>query len=366
MNLSDSDFMRIALALARRGLGDTAPNPSVGCVIVRDGIILARARTAPGGRPHAETQALAIAGSAARGATAYVTLEPCAHHGKTPPCAQALIEAGIARVVIAQTDPDPRVNGYGIALLQRAGITVETGLGAAQAAALNAGFTRVIEQARPLITLKLATSLDGQIATRTGASQWITGPAARAAGHALRGNHDAIMVGVGTILADDPELTCRLEGYRATKLIRIIVDSHLRTPLTSRLLVSRRDSPIWMLHRDGTDPARRTAFADLGVRLIELPPSATGISLPHAARALATAGITRLLVEGGSTLAAALLQADLIDRLAWFTAPLVIGGDGIPAIAGFGIDKITQAAHFTLDHLQQLGPDRLAHYSRSA
>ncbi len=366
MALTDHDFMRMALALARRGLGDTAPNPSVGCVLTAEGRIIARARTAPGGRPHAETQALAIAGAAARGATAYVTLEPCAHHGKTPPCAQALIDAGIARVVIAQTAPDPRVNGAGMSLLQRACIRVETGLCAAEAGVLNAGFTSVIEQSRPLITLKLATSLDGQIATRMGASQWITGPAARAVGHKLRGNHDAIMVGVGTLLADDPELTCRLEGYRATPLTRIIVDSHLRTPLTSRLLLSRHASPVWILHRDGTDPARRAAFADLGLTLIELPASPTGISLPYAVRALAGAGITRLLVEGGSTLAAALLQTDLIDRLAWFTAPLVIGGDGIPAIAGFGIDKITQAAHFKLDHVQQIGPDRLAHYSRSA
>ena len=363
---TDLDHMRAALALAQRGLGDTAPNPSVGCVIATSTQPIARAYTGPGGRPHAETQALAMAGSAARGATAYVTLEPCAHYGKTPPCAQALIDAQIARVVIAQPDPDPRVNGAGIAMLKRAGIAVEIGLCEAQAAQINAGFTSVITRARPLITLKLATSLDGQIATRLGASQWITGPAARAAGHALRGNHDAIMVGVGTILADDPELTCRLEGYRATKLTRIIVDSHLRTPLTSRLLVSAAESPIWILHRDGADPARLAAFTDLGLKLIELPAAATGVSLPNAMRALAAHGITRLLVEGGSTLAAALLQADLIDRLAWFTAPLVIGGDGIPAIAGFGIDKITQAAHFTLDHLQQLGPDRLAHYSRSA
>ncbi|HQT72519.1 MAG TPA: bifunctional diaminohydroxyphosphoribosylaminopyrimidine deaminase/5-amino-6-(5-phosphoribosylamino)uracil reductase RibD, partial [Acidiphilium sp.] len=216
--MDDLAPMRSALALARRGLGETAPNPSVGCVILRDGVVVGRGRTAPGGRPHAETEALAMAGEAARGATAYVTLEPCAHHGRTPPCADALIAAGIARVVIAMADPDPRTDGAGIARLRAAGIEVVEGVGAAEAAEINAGFTLRLRAGRPLVTLKLATSLDGQIATRTGESQWITGAAARQLGHALRGTHDAVMVGVGTVLADDPELTCRIEGFRTTPL----------------------------------------------------------------------------------------------------------------------------------------------------
>ena len=203
--MDDADFMRAAIALARQGLGETAPNPTVGCVIVRDGRVVGRGRTAPGGRPHAETAALVMAGAAAFGATAYITLEPCAHQGKTPPCTEALIAAGITRVVVATRDPDPRVNGRGISLLRDSGIQVVEGVGAAVAEAINEGFFSVIRHGRPMVTLKLATTLDGRIATRSGESQWITGEPARRVSHALRGTHDAVMVGVGTVLADDPE-----------------------------------------------------------------------------------------------------------------------------------------------------------------
>ncbi|MGY4803023.1 bifunctional diaminohydroxyphosphoribosylaminopyrimidine deaminase/5-amino-6-(5-phosphoribosylamino)uracil reductase RibD, partial [Teichococcus aerofrigidensis] len=214
--------MRAALALAARGLGNTWPNPAVGCVIVKEGVVVGRGWTAPGGRPHAETEALRRAGAAARGATAYVTLEPCCHWGRTPPCADALIAAGVARVVVAMQDPDPRVDGAGLRRLREAGIAVASGMLEAEARALNAGFLKRLASGLPLLTLKLATTLDGRIATRAGESQWITGPAARRAAHALRGRHDAVLVGSGTALADDPDLTCRLPGFAPVPTVRVV------------------------------------------------------------------------------------------------------------------------------------------------
>ena len=363
---ADERHMAAALALARRGLGETAPNPTVGCVIVKDGVAIGRGRTASGGRPHAETLAIAEAGAGTLGATAYVTLEPCAHHGKTPPCAQALIRAGIARAVVALRDPDARVNGGGIAMLRAAGIEVEEGIGAAEAARINAGFISVRMRGRPLVTLKLAATLDGRIATRSGESQWITGAAARQAAHALRGSHDAVMVGVGTALADDPELTCRIDGFRRAALIRVVVDSHLRTPLDGRLARTIGSAPLFLLHRDGVDPARRDAFEALGARLFEVAGAEPGIDLGAALAVLAREGVTRLLVEGGGVLAAALIRADLIDRIAWFAAPAVIGGDGAPAIAGFGLDSLAAAPRFVAEATRTLGPDCLMTLRRDA
>ena len=262
MTDDDTAHMRAALALARRGLGNTWPNPAVGCVIVRNNRVVGRAVTAPGGRPHAEPQTLAMAGDAARGTAAYVTLEPCCHHGRTPPCTDALIGAGIARVVIAARDPDPRVNGQGVAKLRAAGIAVEEGVLAGEAAEILAGFHQRTTTGRPLVTLKLASTLDGRIATHSGESRWITGEPARRAAHVLRGRHDAILVGVGTVIADDPDLTCRLPGFRPTRIVRVVADSHLRTPLTARLVATARETPTWMLIRHGTDATRRHAFAD--------------------------------------------------------------------------------------------------------
>ncbi len=362
--MTDAEYMTAAIALARRGLGETAPNPSVGCVIVREGRVVGRGRTAIGGRPHAETEALAIAGAAARGATAYVSLEPCAHHGHTPPCARALIDAGVARVVVAARDPDPRVNGAGIAMLRAAGIEVVEGIGTAAAAAVNEGFVSVITRGWPVVTLKLATSLDGRIATRTGDSQWITGEASRRTAHALRGSHDAVMVGVGTALADDPELTCRIDGFRVAPLIRIVMDSHLRLPLSGRLARGAGEHPLWIIHRDGVDPARHDAFVSLGARLFAVPVAEIGVDPGAALRALGAAGVTRVLVEGGSALAASLLRADLVDRIAWFTAPMVIGGDGVAAVAGFGVAELAAAKRLTMLSAQDSGADRLGYYRR--
>lgn len=358
--------MRAALALARRGLGETAPNPSVGCVIVRDDRVLARGRTATGGRPHAEVVALSAAGQAARGATVYVSLEPCAHTGKTPPCTEALIAAGVARVVIGATDPNPKVNGQGGAQLRAAGIEVVEGVLRAEAAAVTSGFAMVMTEGRPLLRLKLASTLDGRIATSTRESQWLTGEPARRAAHAMRGRHDAVMVGVGTVLSDDPELTCRLDGFRTAPLVRIVIDSHLRTPLMSKLVRTATVDPLWLVHRDGADPARKQALTAAGARLIEVPSGAAGVDLLAAMRALAQAGLTRILCEGGGTLAAGLLRAGLVDRLAWFHAPAVMGGDGWPAAQAFGITTLAEMPRFTPVKSERWGDDMLTTYRRAA
>ena len=273
----DIAHMRSALALARRGVGNTWPNPAVGCVIVKDGRVIGRAVTAPGGRPHAEPAALDLAGKAATGATVYVTLEPCCHWGRTPPCTDALVDAGVARVVIATRDPDPRVDGAGIAKLRAAGVEVQEGVLRDEADEVAAGFRTRVREGRPLVTLKLASTLDGRIATRAGESRWITGEAARRAAHALRGRHDAVMVGVGTVMADNPELTCRLPGYRPTQLVRVVADSHLRTPLSATLAATAAETPTWMLLRNGADRERQDAFADLGIRLIEVAGAGVGV-----------------------------------------------------------------------------------------
>jgi diaminohydroxyphosphoribosylaminopyrimidine deaminase / 5-amino-6-(5-phosphoribosylamino)uracil reductase len=363
--MDDLSHMRAALGLARRGLGSAWPNPSVGCVIVRDGRVVGRACTASGGRPHAEPLALAMAGEAARGATAYVTLEPCCHHGRTPPCTDALIAAGIARVVIASRDVDPRVNGAGAARLRAAGIVVEEGVLAAEADEVNEGFFRRMREGRPLVTLKLASTLDGRIATSTGESRWITGEPARRAAHALRGRHDAVMVGVGTVLTDDPDLTCRIPGFRTVPVVRVVADSHLRTRLTARLVMGARRSPTWIVARNGADPARRRALSGLGVTLVDVPPSNSGVDLRRAMEALAERGITRLLVEGGGQIAGSMLRAGLVDRIAWFHAPGVMGGDGWPAAQAFGVARLADMPRFVRHASGPVGADWLTEFRRA-
>lgn len=362
----DVAHMRAALTLAARGLGRCWPNPAVGCVLVRDGQVVGRGWTQPGGRPHAETQALAQAGAAAKGATAYVTLEPCSHHGHTPPCAQALIDAGVARVVVAIGDPDPRVSGRGLDMLRRAGVRVDIGLLDEDAQEVTEGFLRRVVDARPMVTLKLATSLDGRIATGAGHSQWITGDVARAWGHRLRATHDAIMVGIGTALADDPELTCRLPGMEDRSPVRVVVDSRLRLPLTSRLVSGAQRHPLWICTlKGGGEPARRKAYAECGVTLIDVAPGPQG-DMPVAGvlAALAERGLTRVLAEGGARLAASLIAADLVDRLEWFRAPFVIGGDGIPALVGFGLESLDQATRFRRLDFRAAATDLAERYRR--
>lgn len=367
-SLDDHRAMRAALALARRGLGNTWPNPTVGCVIIAEGQVVARALTGPGGRPHAETQALTQAGAAADGATAYVTLEPCAHHGKTPPCARALIDAGIRRVVVALEDPDPRVCGKGLGMLAEAGLRVDLGLGEEEAAEINAGFLMRVQAGRPLVTLKLATSLDGRIATHTGESRWITGTEARARAHLMRAQTDAIAVGSETAIRDNPALTCRLPGLAAHSPVRVVFDSRLRLPLTHHLVAKISEAPTWIVTRppeESQRSARHHAFEDCGVEVIDVQTRRDGRPDPAAAlKALGERGITRLLVEGGGHFAASLLEADLVDRIAWFRAGMTIGDDGVPAIAGYGLERLAEARRFERTGHLPCGEDVLETFRR--
>jgi diaminohydroxyphosphoribosylaminopyrimidine deaminase / 5-amino-6-(5-phosphoribosylamino)uracil reductase len=352
----DADYMAHALRLAGRGLGNTWPNPAVGCVIVKDGVIVGRGWTQPGGRPHAEVSALAQAGALAEGATAYVSLEPCAHHGQTPPCATALIAAGVARVVTALTDPDPRVSGKGHQMLRAAGIAVTEGVLTAEATRLNGGFLKRVTQGLPFVTVKLATTLDGRLATATGQSRWITGAEARRKVHALRLSHDAVMVGSGTALADDPDLTVRDMGA-VRQPVRILFDRLLKHTPDSRLGRTAHAHPVWIVHGSAAPDAARSAWRATGATLIDTPGSQGQLDLTAALKALAAKGLTRILVEGGSTLAAALVRAGLVDDLALFTGGKLIGSEGHPALGPLGLPALADAPRLALKEAQQFGPD---------
>ncbi|MEL6235118.1 MAG: bifunctional diaminohydroxyphosphoribosylaminopyrimidine deaminase/5-amino-6-(5-phosphoribosylamino)uracil reductase RibD [Pseudomonadota bacterium] len=359
----DLRWLDLAFALARRGLGRVWPNPAVGCVIVRNGQPVGRGWTQPGGRPHAEAMALVAAGPAARGATAYVTLEPCAHHGRTPPCATALAKAGIARLVSTIEDPDPRVSGRGFAALRASGVQVDIGHRVPEARAQSAGFLSRIERARPNLTLKLATTLDGRIATAQGESRWISGPQARRMAHLLRVRHDAILVGAGTARADDPRLDVRDLGLGAASPVRVLADGLLTLPPGAKLLRTARQQPLWILHLAGADPARAEAFAAAGATLISCAAGPDGKLDPAGMLAtLAARGITRLLCEGGGQLAASLIEAGLVDQLVCVTAGRVIGGDGVPGIAAFGLAHLADAPGFRLVAQRRIGDDLLAEW----
>ncbi|MFT3808655.1 MAG: bifunctional diaminohydroxyphosphoribosylaminopyrimidine deaminase/5-amino-6-(5-phosphoribosylamino)uracil reductase RibD [Micropepsaceae bacterium] len=353
--------MAAALGLARRGLGLTWPNPSVGCVIVdADGHVAGRGRTAKGGRPHAETEALKQAGSRAAGATAYVTLEPCAHTGHTGSCADALAAAKIARAVIAIEDPDPRTAGQGIAKLKAAGIAVTLGVGHAASLDVTAGFLTRVRRGRPFFELKAGLTIDGRIAAHTGASKWITGEAARARGHLMRAEADAVLCGIGTAIADDPQLDVRLPGLTGRKPVRIVADARLRLPLTAKLARSAKVQPLWLLARADADRGRAGAFRDLGAEIITVPTLPTGeLDLVAAATELGARGLTRVLIEGGGRLAGAMIRAGLVDRFHTFRAGLVMGGDGLPAVAAMGVTAPDVAPRFHLTHMAQVGDDVL-------
>lgn len=350
--------MALALSLARRGLGRVWPNPSVGCVIIdKQGHVAGRGHTQDGGRPHAETEALREAGPRARGATAYVSLEPCAHQGKTGPCAQALVDAGVSRVVSAIEDPDVRVAGKGQAILAAAGIAVRSKVLAAQAEVLNEGFLSRVGRGRPFVTLKLATTLDGKIALSTGESRWITGDRARAHTHLARAQNDAVVVGIGTALADDPELTCRLPGVKPAGLVRVVVDSKARLPAASKLVSTAKSTPVWLL---STQAGARTLH-HAGVRVLQAPATAGGVDLAAGLKLLGAEGLTRVLVEGGATLASALLKLGLVDRLLWYRAPSVMG-EGISAVASLGLSAIKDLPRFVREETIRLGEDVLETY----
>lgn len=332
---TDERFMAAAIRLSRRNLGLTATNPSVGTLIVRDGVIVGRGVTAVGGRPHAETEALAEAGELARGATAYVTLEPCAHHGRTPPCAEALVSAGIYRVVGGATDPDDRVSGRGYAILRAAGIEVVEGVLAGQAAELMAGYLTRSLRKRPEVTLKMALSRDGMVG-RAGAGQVrITGPEATAQVHAMRAEADAIMVGIGTALADDPSLTCRLPGLEARSPVRVVLDSQARLPVAGALARSAREVPLMVAIGPDADDRRVAALAAAGAVMLATERHEGRIALPELLEDLAARGILTVLVEGGAALAGAMLADGLVDRLALFEGDVTVGEGGIAAPVAF-------------------------------
>jgi diaminohydroxyphosphoribosylaminopyrimidine deaminase / 5-amino-6-(5-phosphoribosylamino)uracil reductase len=360
-------MMRAALALARRSLGRTWPNPAVGCVIVRDGRVLARGRTQDGGRPHGEADAIAHATGSLKGATVYVTLEPCSHHGKSPPCADALIAAGVSKVVSALEDPYPKVNGQGHAKLKAAGIAVEVGEGAKEAAEINAGFLLRVREGRPLFHLKIASSLDGHTATASGESKWITGPAARADGHRLRATHDAILVGANTVDADDPDLTCRLPGLDRYSPVRIVVDSKARLSPGSKLAASARDVPVWLVCTPQAPSAAREALQAKGVEILEVAATPVGrVDIAAAATALGSRGLTSVLVEGGGTIAAAFLTAGLVDRLSVYRGGLLMGADSRSAVGQLGLDGLDFAPRFSLVSTRAVGGDTLETWRRAS
>ncbi len=362
--------MRAALTLARRGLGRVAPNPSVGAILVREGRVLGRGVTTDGGRPHAEAVALAQAirlwgREALAGATAYVTLEPCSHHGLTPPCSDALIDVRVARVVSPILDPDPRVAGRGFAKLEAAGVRVETGLMAVEARAVNAGFLSRLERGRPWLTLKLATTLDGRIATRERESRWITAAPARARVHLMRAETDAVMVGAATAIADDPMLDVRGLGLAARSPVRVVVDPALGLPARSRLVASARRVPVWLLHGAGAERSRAVALEAAGAQLLPVRATDRGIDLEAALGRLAEEGITRLLVEGGGRLSAGLLAAGLVDEIALFQAGTAIGGDGVAAVGPMGLGQLADAPRFERTEHGPIGPDTLTVWRRA-
>lgn len=363
MTHDDTRFMALALALGRRGQGRTWPNPAVGCVIVNAGRIVGRGWTGPGGRPHAEPQALAWAGKQARGATAYVTLEPCAHHGATPPCTQALIAAGVTRVVAPFEDNDPRVSGQGFAALRAAGIAVTTGVLATRAAQDLAGFLNRNAAARPWLTLKLAASFDGRIATASGESRWITGPGARRLVHGLRARHDAVMVGGGTARADDPSLTVRGLGMRQ-KPVRVVVSRRLDLPMACQLAQSADLVPVWLCHGPDADTGRIAAWRDLGARLLPCAVAGRQLDTASVLAALAGQGITRIFCEGGGALAASLLAAGLVDELVGFTAGLAIGAEGRPALGALGLAHLAEAPRFNLVETRAVSGDVMHRWQR--
>ncbi len=362
----DARFMALALALGRRGLGRTWPNPAVGAVIARDDgagpVIVGRGWTQPGGRPHAETEALQRAGAAARGATMYVTLEPCSHHGKTPPCADAIIAAGIARVVSALVDPNPEVAGAGHWRLAEAGITVEVGLGADEARRAHAGHIRCVQDGRPHVMLKLAVSADGKAGLAGRRPIAITGEAARERVHLMRATSDAVLTGIGTALADNPLLTCRLPGMGSRSPVRIVLDSALRLPLESRLVATAGATPLWVVCGEAAPKDREQALAARGAEVMRVATAAGRLDLPAVLAHLAGRGITRLMVEAGPMLAAALLSADLADEAVLFRSPHAIGADGIDALEGLTLAALTH--RLALADTQTAGVDAVETYER--
>ena len=366
MSASDEIHMAQALQLARRGLGTTWPNPSVGAIVVApSGEILARAWTAPGGRPHAEAIALDSSGSRAKGSTLYVTLEPCAHaSGRGPACADLIARARPERAVIALRDPDPRTDGGGIERLIDAGIVVKEGVLAEEACAVTLGHLLRVTEGRPAVTLKLAVGSDGLMPKGNGAPVWITGPDARAHAHLLRARCDAIMVGRGTILADNPSLTCRLPGMTCRSPVRVVLDRRLRTPPEARLFDDLM-VPVWLLCAADEEHPNTDALQDRGAEIVGVPVDAHGmLGVRDALEMLAGRGITRVLVEGGPQVARAFLDADLIDEAVIYQGQKPAGPDGLLPFVSEGLDPVTSSGHFMQLEARSFGPDRMTWWRR--
>ncbi len=360
--------MQLALALGRRGQGRTWPNPAVGAVVVKDGIIVGRGWTQPGGRPHAEPEALKRAGEAARGATLYVTLEPCSHFGKSPPCADAIIAAGITRVVSAVEDPNHEVGGQGYARLRAAGIAVDVGLCADEAAHDHAGHFLRVREKRPFVILKLAVSADDKIAAAGHRPVAITGEAAKARVHLLRAQSDAVLTGIGTVLADDPLLTCRLPGLEAQSPVRVVLDRALRLPGTSKLVHSAREHPLWVMTSDLSEAPAAMKLGAAGAQIMRVPVTTTpppGLDLKAVLNALSEKGVTRLMVEAGARVASSFLSAGLVDEIWLLRGPKDIGMDGIPALDAQPLSVITLSPHWRVRATETLDQDTLTVYERS-
>ncbi|MFA6267190.1 MAG: bifunctional diaminohydroxyphosphoribosylaminopyrimidine deaminase/5-amino-6-(5-phosphoribosylamino)uracil reductase RibD [Pseudolabrys sp.] len=359
----DERYMRLALSLGRRGLGNAWPNPAVGAVLVKDGVIVGRGWTQPGGRPHAEVEALRRAKRAARGATLYATLEPCSHEGKSPPCADAIIKAGVARVVSAIEDPNPEVAGQGHARLRDKGIAVEVGLCADEARRAHAGHIARITTGRPHVMLKLAVSADGKAGLAGRKQALITGDEARDRVFQMRASSDAILVGLGTILADNPQLTARLPGLYERSPVRVVLDAQLRTPLSLSVLSTVRDVPTWIVASHKASPVAEDILVQKGARVFRVDDTQGRLDLDEVLKILGREGITRLMVEGGPTVAASFAAAGLVDEFALFRGPKEIGDGGIAPLEGVSLDKLT--SHLSLAETEQLGADTLEHYLRA-
>ena len=365
---TDLRFMQLALTLGRRGQGRTWPNPAVGAVIVKDGVILGRGWTQPGGRPHAEPVALAQAGEAARGATLYVTLEPCSHFGKSPPCADAIVAAGVARVVAAIEDPNPEVAGQGHARLRDAGIRVDVGLCAEQAARDHAGHFRRVRDKRPHVVLKLAVSPDDKIAAAGHTPVAVTGEMVRSRVHLLRAQCDAVLVGMGTVIADDPELTCRLPGMMKRSPVRVVLDRALRISGNSRLVHSARTTPLWVMTSSLSEAPAAMALGAAGTQVLRVPTTTApppGLDLLAVLHSLSEKGITKLLVEGGSRVAASFVAAGLVDEVWLFRGPKEIGEGGIAALDALPLSAITGSPGFVQRASETIENDTLTIYERS-
>ena len=360
----DTRFMSLALTLGRRGLGNAWPNPAVGAVVVKDGMVVGRGWTQPGGRPHAEVEALRRAAEAARGATLYATLEPCSHHGKTPPCVDAIMAAGIARVVSALEDPNPKIAGQGHARLRAAGVAVTSGVSAEAALRAHAGHISRVRRGRPHVTLKLAVSADGKAGLAGRRPADITGQAARERVHLMRAMNDAVISGIGTVLSDDPQLTCRLPGMEHRSPVRVVLDSSLRQPPSSRLASSAARTLDWTFADQAAPPEKERALTDLGVEVLRVLGKNGRLDLGAVLSGLAGRGITRVMVEAGPILSAAFVTADLVDEVALFSSRKALGPNALDALEGLPLTALTQAQGLRLVGSQAVGEDRLDMFER--